>query len=174
MSLRYRIGQLWQLLVAEPLPVEAWNDIQAILSPAEVALFRCFGVADQRHSYAVMQALRETGHEDQVYLLRAALLHDIGKTRVPLQWWERVAGSVAELLVPSVMERWGTGRATGWRRPFVIRAQHAAWGALMAEAAGSSDETVTFIRHHQDKQPSSLDAATVALLVALQKADDNH
>lgn len=172
MSIMYRLRQFWQLVTARPLPPTAWQEIESVLTPAEAALFRRYAPADQRHAYRVLRALRAAGR-DHPSLLAAALLHDVGKTRCRPRAWERVLGTVAERLFPGRVERWGTGEPRGWRRPFVIRAQHAAWGAEMAAAAGSSPLTVALIRRHQDKEVTSASSETTALLRYLQAADDD-
>lgn len=169
----YRIRQFWQLLTAAPLPPQAWREIDTVLTPDEGALFRQFSAADRQHSYRVMQTLRRAGCE-QPELLAAALLHDVGKTRYRPRLWERIVGAVVETVCPQCVWRWGRGPARGWKRPFVIRRQHADWGAELAQKAGSSPRTVAFIRHHQDKQPAALDSQMQEQLRQLQWADDQH
>jgi putative nucleotidyltransferase with HDIG domain len=169
----YRIRQFWQLLTAAPLPPQAWRDINAILTQPEVTLFRQFSAADRQHSYRVMHSLREAGCEEPE-LLAAALLHDVGKTRYRPHLWERIVGAVVETLCPKCVWRWGQGPARGWKRPFVIRCQHATWGAELAQTAGSSPRTVALIRHHQDKQPHALDKQMQQQLRQLQWADNQH
>lgn len=171
MKVMYRLRQLWQLGTSRPLPPAAWEAIGSVLTPAEVDVFRRYAPADQRHAYGVLRVLRAAGH-DHPDLLAAALLHDVGKTRCRPRAWERVLGTVAERLFPGWIERWGTGEPRGWRRPFVIRAQHAAWGAEMAAAAGSSPLTVDLIRRHQDKAAASGKGETAVLLRQLQAADE--
>lgn len=171
MNVMYRLRQFWQLVTARPLSPAAWQEIEGVLTPAEVALFRRYTPADQRHAYRVLRVLRAAG-QDHPDLLAAALLHDVGKTRYRPRAWERVLGTVAERLFPGRIERWGAGEPRGWRRPFVIRAQHAAWGAEMAAAAGSSPLTVTLIRRHQDKAVAADKGETAVLLRQLQAADD--
>lgn len=173
MGLTYRVRQFWRLVSAPVLPTHAWHEIERALNPEELALFRRFGSGDQQHGYAVMRTLIEAG-EDEPALLTAALLHDVGKTRLNVRAWERVAGSLGEVLFPKRAAHWGRGDARGWRRPFVIRQQHPVWSAEMAAAAGSSPLAVTLMRHHQDKQLAHLDDELGALLRRLQWADSRH
>ena len=173
MDLPYRLRQFRALLVARPLDAARWREIEALLSPAELALFRRFSPGDRQHSYRVMRALREAGHDDE-RLLAAALLHDVGKTRLRLHLWERISGALVETFAPSLGAHWGAGPARSWRRPFVIRAQHAEWGAEMAEAAGSDLATAALIRHHQQKPPDTGDDELDRLLGYLQWADNLH
>ena len=171
MNAMYRLRQFWQLVTARPLPPAAWQQIEAVLSPRELALFRRHSPADRRHAYRVLCTLRSAGR-DHPALLAAALLHDVGKARCRPRAWERVLGTVAERLFPDRVERWGAGQPRGWRRPFVIRAQHPAWGAEMAAAAGSAPLTITLIRRHQEKAATPEDGETAALLRWLQAADN--
>lgn len=173
MRVAYRFGQFWQLIRATPLPAPAWQEIETVLSPPEVALFRRFHPSDQRHSYRVMRTLRGAG-DDEPALLAAALLHDVGKTRLHIRLWERVLGTLGERFFPQKVRAWGSGRASGWRRPFAIRVQHAAWGAELAEAAGCSPLALRLIRHHQDKELDRLDPDLARLLRRLQWADEQH
>lgn len=168
MSLAYRLRQLRTILIAGPLPDEARREIAATLSGPERALFDHYTPGDQWHAYRVLRMLRDAGYNDPD-LLVAALLHDVGKTRCPLSAWDRTLIVVAQALVPQRMAAWGEGAPEGWRRPFVVRAQHAAWGAAMAEAAGSRPAVVDLIRRHQDK-PGEGDA----WLTRLQWADDQN
>jgi len=161
-------------MVARPLVITVQQDIATILSPAEQTLFYQFSLSDQNHSYRVMQLVR-TCRNDTKPLLAAALLHDIGKIRMRLHWWDRVFIVLAVVLGKRVYVRWGQGEPFGWRKGIVVRLNHPAWGAEMAEAIGSDPLTVALIRRHQDKLPGNA-AATLEneLLRLLQWADDQN
>lgn len=173
MGLTYRLAQFWRLLRAPPLAEAAWGEIGAILKPGELALFRRFSHGDQQHGYQVLRTLRAAG-DDHPALLTAALLHDIGKTRFHIHVWERVVGSLGDIFFPGTAARWGRGEPRGWRRPFAIRQQHAAWSAEMAAAAGSAPLAVALMRYHQDKELDQLDGELATLLRRLQWADDQQ
>jgi hypothetical protein len=170
-GLFYRLGQFWRILTAEPLPTAAYQEIAATLNEAELALFGRYTAADQWHSYQVFNALRQGGHKEPA-LLTAALLHDVGKTIHPLSLWERTLIVLAQVICPGWAAVWGQSEARGWRRPFVVKAQHPAWGAEMAQAAGSAPLAVALIRRHQDKVLA--ETAEERLLRRLQWADDQH
>jgi hypothetical protein len=104
---------------------------------------------EQAHSLDVFIQLSEQG-ENSPDLLAAALLHDVGKSRFPLRPWERAAVVMGKAFFPAWVEKWGVSDPRGWKRPFVVAAQHARWGAEMADAAGASALTVSLIRRHQD------------------------
>lgn len=170
MGLRYRLRQLKNNLTAGPLSAMAREEVAAVLSPAEQALFARLSFADQWHSVRVLGDLRGAGYNDPD-LLAAALLHDVGKTRYPLTAWDRTVIVVGAALIPRGAAQWGAGPADGWRRPFVVRARHPEWGAEMAAAAGARVAVVDLIRRHADKPGG---AAGDEALRALQWADDQN
>ncbi len=156
-----------------PLPPTAWQEIQAVLTPAECDLFQKFATGDRWHGYRVLCTLREAGHADPD-LWVAALLHDVGKTRAQFTAVDRSVEAVLRLMFPRRVHRWEQGDLHSWRRPFVVRAQHADWSAEMAQAAGSSSTAVSLIRRHQDSLPSVLTNHEDRLLSYLQWADDQN
>lgn len=171
--IRYRLWQFGQELWPRPLPPSAWDEIAAVLTPAEMVLFRRYTVSDQTHCYRVMVMLRDSGESDPI-LLAAALLHDIGKTRVRLSIWDRVLVVVGPVLLASRVAAWGEGEPLGWRKAFVVKAQHAAWGAEMARIVHSHPDVVALIGRHQDNVPVQATAVEDDLLRRLQWADDQN
>lgn len=172
MGLSYRLRQLRENLTAGPLTSEAREVVVAHLSEPEQALFFRFTHADQWHSYRVFRTLLDAGynHPD---LLVAALLHDIGKILSPLSPVDRTLIVVGGALFPRRAERWGQGSADGWRRPFVARACHPAWGAELAAGAGSRPAVVDLIRRHQTRL-NEIANENDRLLSCLQWADDRN
>ncbi len=172
MRWRYRLWQMWlNFTVKAALPLPARQEIAAVLSPAEMRLFDRFSPRDQQHSYLVYQTLLLAGHTARP-LLAAALLHDVGKTRTPLTPWDRMLPVVVEQIAPRLAQRWGAGEPRGWRRSFVVRQQHAAWGAELAQAAGSDALTVALIGRHQDQLLPHQNTPQDQLLRVLQWADE--
>jgi len=169
--MRYRLWQFWQGLRAKPLTTTAWAEVTAVLSPTELALFSQFSANDQGHSLRVLQRVR-VADCDEPALYKAALLHDVGKTRVSLSLPDRVLVVIGGWLWPKQTAVWGNGLAEGWRRPFVVKAQHPAWGAEMAAAAGSDQLTITLIRRHQDALDEVAEPELHELLRILQWGDD--
>jgi len=122
---------------------------QSILSPQLLVLFLELQPSEINHSFEIARSLITSGKKDPD-LLAAALLHDVGKSRSPLNLWERAIVVLAKRLFPATYQKWGTsGDMQGWRRIFVVAEQHPAWGAEMAAAAGASQLTVNLIRRHQ-------------------------
>lgn len=172
MRVQYRLRQLRHNLAAGPLPAAAQAEIAGLLTKPERVLFARYDHADQWHALRVLHMLRDAGynHPD---LLAAALLHDVGKTRYPLSVWDRIVIVVGQAFFSRRAERWGHGAPQGWRRPFVVRTQHPAWGAEMAATAGSRPGVVTLIRRHQE-HPVDTTGEEETLLRQLQWADDQN
>jgi hypothetical protein len=144
-----------------------------MLNPAEDALFCTMQPSEQRHSIQVMQRLWDKGYQ-QPDLLVAALLHDVGKTRLPLTPWERTFIVLVKALFPVRAQKWGrlpVGQA-GWRKALVVSYHHAAWGAEMAAQVCSSPTTISLIRRHQDPADLFPTNEEDFLLALLQAADD--
>ncbi|MCA9977003.1 MAG: HD domain-containing protein [Anaerolineales bacterium] len=173
MGVSYRAGQFWRLLKASELPDAAQAEIATVLTPRQQQLFACFTAGDQWHSYEVWRMLQAAGHTHPD-LQVAALLHDVGKTRAPLTVWERSLIVLAQKLYPRKLVAWGQGEARGWKRPFVVKAQHPAWGAAMAAQAGCSSLAMTLIARHQDVLPETAVSEIDQLLRWLQWADDQN
>lgn len=172
MDLRYRLSQFWRNVTAQPLTALEQEEISESLNPDELALFRLMSTSDQRHAYRVYTLLRASGHSD-ADLLAAALLHDVGKIRVDLSAWDRTVAVLGETLLPQKAKAWGDGEAGGWRRTFVVREQHASWGAILAVEAGSREDVIDLILRHQD--PLSLNGSGEdERLALLQWADDQN
>lgn len=170
---RYRLWQFWQIVTAVPLEPAAREEVAAILSARELSLFNQFALNDQWHSYRVMKLLQEAGHQEHA-LLVAALLHDVGKTKLPLSIWERSLIVLASIFLPGQTAVWGQGEATGWKRPFVVKVQHPAWSAEMAAAAGSMPQAIDLMRRHQDPISTEDTSEEARLLRLLQWADDQN
>ncbi len=173
MGALYRLGQFWRLLTIKALPLEVQEAVTAVLTPSQQQLFAQFDPGDQWHSYQVWRMLQHAGHTHPD-LQVAALLHDVGKTRVRLTLWDRTLIVLGQKIWPHKMALWGMGEARGWQRPFVVKAQHPAWGADMAAAAGCSPLAVTLIRRHQDDLGETAVHEEDHLLRLLQWADDQN
>lgn len=148
-------------------------EVTAVLSEPQRQLFYRYNAADQWHSVQVLRMLRDAGHT-QPDLQVAALLHDVGKTQVRLTLGDRTLIVLAQVLLPGRMAAWGEGEARGWKRPFVVKAQHPAWSAEMAAAAGCTPLAISLIRRHQDDLPETAVSAEDHLLRLLQWADDQN
>jgi putative nucleotidyltransferase with HDIG domain len=166
----YRVRQFVHALTAR-IPGEEWPPIRELLPPDQLTLFRSMSRRDQRHGLDLMAALREQGYHEQP-LLRAALLHDVGKTG-HLRLFHRVAVVLLEAYAPSMLSRLADGRPSSWRYPFHAHLHHARLGAERARDAGCDEFTVQLIEHHHRSAPVLPSGAekTQRLLAALQSVD---
>ena len=170
-KISYRAWQFWQSL-KKPPRLEDWHKVERILSTPELDLFKQLPVPDQNHSLRVLAALESEGEAD-LDLLKAALLHDIGKMRYPLRRWERVLAVILSGLLPGTAAAWGQREPRGIHRALVVIHQHPAWGADLVEEIGSSPSVVWLIRYHEvDDLTGLLGQAGVELLRKLQRADN--
>ncbi len=172
-AVAYRLRQFWRLLTIRTLPAEMWAEVTAVLTLPQQQLFRRLNGADQWHSVQVLRMLRDAGHTHPD-LQVAALLHDVGKTRLKVTLWHRTLIVLAQAFVPGRLAAWGEGDPQGWQRPFVVKAQHPAWSAEMAAAVGCTPLALALIRRHQDKLPQTAVSVEDELLRLLQWADDQN
>jgi hypothetical protein len=169
MKLAYRASQFFRTLITRTAAQD--NDlVKNHLSPALFRLFQRMSPADQAHGIRVLRYLLNEG-ESHPALLAAALLHDVGKLHVKPSIWDRVLAVVITWFVPDAIIRWGKGEPRGWRKPFVIAAQHPYWGAEMIGSAGGEAALVTLVRRHQDPLSDRSRDNLERMLLQLQEAD---
>lgn len=175
MDLCYRTRQFWQALRSHPSP-GAIAKAEAVLSPPLMALFTGMQPSEQVHALKVLEVLQAQG-ETHPDLFAAALLHDAGKQRCPLRLWERVAIVLVQAASPALSRRLGEQPAAdcpGWRKAFIVAAQHAEWGAQLVQQAGISPLAADLIRRHQQPAPVGSQCDEDVLLRKLQAVDNNY
>lgn len=166
----YRIWQTTQALTAGLRPVDEGIAAEQ-LSPELFALFKSMARTDQHHHLRVYKQLIADGH-DHPAIVQAALLHDVGKTRVRFTIADRIWAVVVKTLWPKIFVRWSQGEPIGWRRAMVASAQHPAWGAEMVAAADGDPFAVELIAHHQDPITDDLSDDLKHWLPIFQAVDD--
>lgn len=166
----YRAQQFLHYWQPPPLTATDEAQVAVVLPPPLLALFQRMTVGEQAHSLNVLRALQAQGHTAPE-LLQAALLHDVGKCLAPLTLVDRVVIVLGQRLFKRRVAHWSAGAPRGWRKPFVVAAQHPAWGADLAAQAGATPTVVALIRHHATpmQQPQT---PAEHWLAALQQADD--
>ena len=104
--------------------------------------------ADQVHSLNVLNRLVSDGVKDKD-LLKAALLHDAGKSLAHPTVFVRIARVLLELLCPAGWRRLSSHcYEHHWRYPFYVMAHHAELGAELARESGAGPRVVEIIRNH--------------------------
>lgn len=172
-KIRYRVWQFWQSLKRPPGPSELAN-AERLLSSPELTLFLQLPIPDQNHSLRVLDILQNAGEED-LDLLKAALLHDVGKSLYPLRRWERIFAVLMGAFLPAAARKWGREEPRGLHRSLVVIQQHPDWGARLLAEAGSSQRVIELVRYHERQEITGiLDQAGVELLHKLQIADNQN
>jgi putative nucleotidyltransferase with HDIG domain len=142
--LRHLVRRFFEVLAARrPTPAEQL-EAAALLRPAEAALFWDQPVADQRHG---LESARTVAARlpDRPDLIRAALLHDVGKRHARLGVVGRSVASALELAhLPA------PGR-------FHRYLAHGPLGAAELERAGAEEIVVAFAAAHHDRRPPQID-----------------
>jgi len=146
-SIGAAVSRIRQFLAA--LRAKVSDDEMAVLkqhlNPSQRDLFRAMSPIDQRHCLDVFNALLQQGHSDPD-LLRAALLHDVGKRGIHL--WHRVAGVLLEAFWPTLLEKLAVNHPQSWLYGFYVYQYHADLSAELAERSGCSPSVVELIRGH--------------------------
>ncbi len=76
-------------------------------------------------------------------------------------------------IMPRTAEAWGQKDPKGIHRSLVVIKQHPAWGADLAQKAGSSQRVVWLVLNHEIEDLTGLlDQGGVELLKKLQAADN--
>jgi hypothetical protein len=169
----YRIKQGLSSLFAFTRPVD-FDLAGRYLTPPQMALFRRFKHGEQLHSLNVLRTILaqgETPHD----LAVAALLHDIGKIRSPLNTFQKTLIVLTRAFTPHLFTRWTAAEYTDfWRRPFVVSVYHPKWSAELVAETGASETALWLIAHHQDNDSQWLQHRDLSLLKRLQSADDSN
>ncbi|HWJ03094.1 MAG TPA: HDIG domain-containing protein, partial [Verrucomicrobiae bacterium] len=145
----YRCKQFVSAITATLTPADR-ELIKSVLSKQEQPLFFAMDIVDQRHCLDVAKTCKELikqGQTDlnQGLLLKAALLHDVGKPAGSLKIWDRVIIVILQKYRPQRLERLANRPGT----PYHTALFHPQAGGKLCAAAGCDPELVQLItRHH--------------------------
>lgn len=179
-QLVYRARQFWLTINSRSSQIDI-ELISSILSPTQVALFRQMQASERVHSQRVLGKLTSQGERNHD-LLVAALMHDVGKIRYPMNVFERVVIVLVIAVCPGCVRKLGHQPVKkglgemGWRRAFIVAVNHPRWGAELAKQCGTSKLAVELIaRHEEHLDPSQVNGRSLEdrLLGKLQAADSS-
>jgi|GEM_PF-83010 len=168
-----RIRQFIRAVFSRMEP-EDHETVKNYLDPGEKRLFYGMDPAVQKHcvnAAGTVQLLSARIPEiDCQKLIKAALLHDIGKTRGNLNLLSRAGYVLVNTISPGLAARFAQkGPVTGlpgWRNTFYIHLYHDEIGAAMAEDAGLDEDLVFLLRNHHNKDLAAVSKELSLLLEA--------
>ena len=128
------------------------------MNPSETDLFWNQQTTDLRHAHDCARYVAER-EPDRRDLIRAALLHDLGKRNSRLG---PIGRSVATLL--AFLGIRGSPRHRSYNR-------HSDEGAEILAGAGAEDTVVTYTRHHHRGRPDGFDPGDWDLLMTADRAN---
>lgn len=123
-------------------PDDAWA--RAHLIGPERSLYDRMDPRDRDHAVRVARRLLDVHPDAPPILVRAALLHDVGKATRPYVVWERVIVHVVLALgyAPASTGREGSGM-------FDVAVWHAEQGADAIRSAGGHEAVATLVERHE-------------------------
>lgn len=122
------------------------------LTYEEFGLLSRLSLADRSHHLSVYQSLVRYGCKDGD-LLKAALLHDVGKAdgTVRVGLTHRSAGVILRQFAPRLFKRMANPNGMRWRRALYLVEAHPEMSARFARRAGCNDRVCWIIAHHHDE-----------------------
>ncbi len=158
---RYRARQFTRGLRAHLSPVEV-AEVRTFLRAEEFRLFLHAHARDRRHSMDLYRLLQREGASEP--MLRAALLHDVGKERPAT--WHRVAFVLLDAATPGLARRI-EAEGPGWRGALWRIRHHARLSAAKLAAIEVDPRVIEIVRAHTGEPPAR--DAEIAQFIA---ADD--
>jgi HD domain-containing protein len=150
-------SRLVSVVLAKGLKPGEVDEIGFWLSREEGKAFFAQPGYDQRHGLeSARHVLRRLPQRED--LVRAALLHDIGKRHSDLGPLGRSLASIHAKLGGTARGRW---------RSYL---EHGQWAGAELQTLGAEPIVVDFARHHHGERPESIAEAEWALLQAADKA----
>jgi len=147
------VRRFFDVLGSRPLTPAEQLEAASWLRPPERGLFWQQSATDQRHALTAARRAA-TARPDRPDLIRAALLHDVGKRHARLAILGRVLAAIVQLL-----------HAPPPSRRLRVYLEHGAIGARELEAAGAEPIVVEFARSHHSGRPQGVSSEDWQVLV---------
>jgi hypothetical protein len=154
MRIVYRISQFWNAITAH-LSDKELHEISSVLMAEEIFLFRAMSVIDQRHCLDVYLTVKEKQDAavsmDTSLVLRAALLHDVGKSCFKITILDRILITLSPVSFLFFF----------WKKEHLksIRDKHASYSAKLV-----SDTSLKLLLERHHFPPSADDSPELSLL----------
>lgn len=123
-------------------PDDAWAE--RFLAPTERPLYRAMDPRERDHHVRVARSLLARHPDAPTVLVRAALLHDVGKMRRPYRVVERVLVHLVRGDQPEAHPE-----KHGWDGARQVAAHHAAYGATMIRDVGGDPRVADLVARHE-------------------------
>lgn len=151
------IGRIWQFVraVTARVSVDDGKYISTHLNADEQKLFFAMSVADQVHSlrtaYTVERLIIEDKRGiDKEFLIRCALLHDVGRRNGDLT----IKGKVFAVLITSLAPKLADRLELNGNHALYIYHHHAEIGARKLQQMGLFKEAKIIAKHHAPPKPN--------------------
>lgn len=153
MSVFRRIKQFVQAVTAR-VTVDDGKYISTHLNAEEQKLFFAMSIADQAHSlrtaYRVERLVIEDKRGvDREFLIRCALLHDVGRRNGDLT----IAGKVFVVLITNIAPKFANRLEINGNHALYIYHHHAELGAQKIQRIGLFKEAKIIAKHHAPAKP---------------------
>lgn len=139
--------------------------LRKYLNHQEQILFYRMPAVDQKHAVELAKLLEERIRNDRKVnarrLIKAGLLHDLGKCFYPFKLWERVAASLLkQFLLPVydwLSEKGKVDSKNHFFRMIYVHKYHPVLGADLARETGIEEACCLLILNHQHRDTSNPD-----------------
>jgi putative nucleotidyltransferase with HDIG domain len=153
MSCFKRILQFIRAVTAR-VTVEDGKYISAHLNAEEQKLFFAMSVVDQAHSLRTAYTIERLVIEDKrgvdkEFLIRCALLHDVGRKAGDLT----IAGKIFVVLITSLAPKFADRMEINGNRALYVYHHHAELGAQKIQRIGLFKEAKIIAKHHAPPKP---------------------